>query len=794
MKVLLILCVVVIYTIRVTEGAACTGGFIGAPVRKYDFNYASDTVTGAALSGTEDIHGHEGLEVVLNHAEYTVNCDCGIITTWMFFAWRPGTVVFYVLEGTKVMGTSSFNIGDQSDQNFFEVPLSSDMWIPVKNGYKLGFYTAGNPMITYQTIGGYSGVYRKTGQTLKSVGDDVAGSGSGSPTTDRRYAVAAYIKPAHPPMFVNAPFETTVYTHATGTVIYTASVLDLDGTDTLTYSKKSDTGNFDFDDKLLTLTYASALSESTYLVELAVSDGCNGEVTGTVTINLVNEGPRFTKLPASTTVVDSETASRTLYTFTVTDPSGPSGDSLTCSLYDTNPDGGPFSISQGDPNVYVEYNIVQSASPGYTYSTKKYYDLRISCTDGVTTVYSNFQVDVVKNEAPTFTAGSSGYVPESISVDRSYTTTIYQLAYSDAESDTVSFSRNCDGNSQCPFTISGTGEITTNDVLHEEGYNLDITISDNHGNAETHSLSVVTSGRPYTFNEAPIWRNLPATKYVMEKTPAGTFLFKVIYTDENPTDTFTMAKVSHSSVDIDTHFHFDPTTGIISVKKEPDFEKPFTGGTMSISINDGALTQHETITGTITFVIVNVNEGITLNITHTALSADETNTRGTAFTPNPVISATDEDAGDNMYFTMDCGDDSKYFYLDTATNEVKFAREYDMDSGLSGTATCNVTVRDEAGMSDSGLITLTINNVNDPCSEVSTPYIRFLRIYNNAFFHGKLPDMAATDLDSDAFGSTNGVLTYSFSPASPYGRLFSGSNNDHKSEKETAVKHGHIAI
>jgi hypothetical protein len=44
---------------------------------------------------------------------------------------------------------------------------------------------------------------------------------------------------------------------------------------------------------------------------------------------------------------------------------------------------------------------------------------------------------------------------------------------------------------------------------------------------------------------------------------------------------------------------------------------------MSISINDGALDQHETVIGTITFVIVNVNEGITLSITHTALSADE---------------------------------------------------------------------------------------------------------------------------------------------------------------------------
>lgn len=47
-------------------------------------------------------------------------------------------------------------------------------------------------------------------------------------------------------MFVNAPFTTTLYTHEIGTVVYTASVLDLDGTDDLTVSKTSGDSNFDY--------------------------------------------------------------------------------------------------------------------------------------------------------------------------------------------------------------------------------------------------------------------------------------------------------------------------------------------------------------------------------------------------------------------------------------------------------------------------------------------------------------------------------------------------------------------
>lgn len=61
-----------------------------------------------------------------------------------------------------------------------------------------------------------------------------------------------------------------------------------------------------------------------------------------------------------------------------------------------------FTVSTG-------YNI-RSNSAGYNYNSAKHYDIKISCTDGETTVYSNFQVYVNKNDPPFFVEGP-GYLP-----------------------------------------------------------------------------------------------------------------------------------------------------------------------------------------------------------------------------------------------------------------------------------------------------------------------------------------------------------------------------------------------
>lgn len=54
-------------------------------------------------------------------------------------------------------------------------------------------FTVGEPSITYQATGSFSGGYYSTGQTLKSVGGNVRSSGTVGSTAGRKYAVAAYI-------------------------------------------------------------------------------------------------------------------------------------------------------------------------------------------------------------------------------------------------------------------------------------------------------------------------------------------------------------------------------------------------------------------------------------------------------------------------------------------------------------------------------------------------------------------------------------------------------------------------
>lgn len=48
------------------------------------------------------------------------------------------------------------------------------------------------------------------------------------------------------------------------------------------------------------------------------------------------------------------------------------------------------------------YNIRQTTSAAYNFGTAKFYDVKISCNDTETTVYSNFQVYVDKNDPPKF--------------------------------------------------------------------------------------------------------------------------------------------------------------------------------------------------------------------------------------------------------------------------------------------------------------------------------------------------------------------------------------------------------
>ncbi|WAR04376.1 hypothetical protein MAR_019745 [Mya arenaria] len=350
--------------------------------------------------------------------------------------------------------------------NHYELPVSSEMWIPVQQKDRLAFFTEGYPMITFQN-GTSSSQKWNTGQVFVDTGGNVAVSSEGD-KSDNRYAVAAYIEEAHEPMFVNAPFTVTIFTHdyVSSPVIFTATVLDLDGTDILD-----------------------------------------------VTMN----GTESVK-------------------FTLTD-------------------------------IYA--NSIEYDGTGLEFATKKFYDIVVNCNDGVSTVTSNFQVDVIKNEPPSYNSGA-GVLPGWTAVDRSSESekTIYTLNATDPNGDTLVFTRDsCTSlnGSSCDsyIEVSSTGNLTTKAVLDDVGYDVE---------------------DPYTFESPVTFVNLDATIHVLEGTAEGTYLYKVMYLDENPTENFTLTATANAT----TLTHFDFNTSM-------------------------------------------------------------------AF-------ANDID-GDTVYYTMDCGDDSKYFYF-----------------------------------------------------------------------------------------------------------------------------------
>lgn len=73
-------------------------------------------------------------------------------------------------------------------------------------------------------------------------------------------------------------------------------------------------------------------------------------------------------------------------------------------------------------------------------------------------------------------------------------------------------------------------------------------------------------------------------------------------------------------------------------------------------------------------------------------------------------------------------------------------------------------------------MTLTVNNINDHNPKFPKHNYVFLISTTTTFFT-ELANLAASDADSDIYGSTNGILTYSFSPASPTDLYFQVSEN-----------------
>lgn len=75
----------------------------------------------------------------------------------------------------------------------------------------------------------------------------------------------------------------------------------------------------------------------------------------------------------------------------------------------------------------------------------------------------------------------------------------------------------------------------------------------------------------------------------------------------------------------------------------------------------------------------------------------------------PNFGIMDQDSGDTAVLTNDCGSETGYFFMDSATGEVSFQSNYDLDTAsLPTTVSCTVTVTDSANLYDTATLVINI--------------------------------------------------------------------------------------
>ncbi|OWF49309.1 Protocadherin-like wing polarity protein stan [Mizuhopecten yessoensis] len=607
--------------------------------------------------------------------------------------------------------------------------------IQVQQDDYLGIYNPGNPIVSNKNEGG--GKDFKETTNVGNIG--VGGTFNwGTVTTDddRKYALNAKVNSGSAPTFTNlgGASVTVIDSAGIGHYLFTVSVNDDDG-DTLTTTMTAET-YFDFDTTSLQVTVkTNGVAPGTYTLNFQTTDPCSSTDTGVLSVTVTNSPPviSMSSLPHYVYIHEDTTTETLLRSITTSDAS-PS-DTVTCSETEAK-----FLSKLTPASVY---GIYSKTNPGLSYTTKKKYTIDVTCTDSYSATDTSFLIAyILPNTPPAFTN-----LPDSVSISTTTAsgTSVFQVATSDSEGDTITFSSTCSVVS-CPFTIHpNTGEVQTNtnlNVLTTVGYDLFISISDGQTTVGSRTLTVLITG----INTVPVIQNLPLTfsLSVMETVGLSTSVYKVTAADpDTATQSLTYSAI-FSPVEGATVFTVDSATGLLrtSSATQIDYEaltaKSFT---VSISVTDGQATD----TQSVSVAVVDINEAPAFSLTAYYVSGNE-GVSGTVL-GDPLLSTTDPDPADVITYSINCPD----FTIDPTSGVISFAIDYDLDIiSTASSVSCTLTASD-GDLEAYAFLFITVNAVNDNTPTFGSDYYTF---YTSSFASvgDVLGSVTATDGDLGIYG------------------------------------------
>ncbi|KAJ8317681.1 hypothetical protein KUTeg_005585 [Tegillarca granosa] len=347
-------------------------------------------------------------------------------------------------------------------------------------------------------------------------------------------------------------------------------------------------------------------------------------------------------------------------------------------------------------------DIYFDASVTLNYDSTPQYILTIECTDGKDPVTSTFTVSIVPNEPPTI-----NNLPAScnISEDHIIELLLFRLNVTDPTNDYITCS--VTSPASVPFfikPISGTSDTTsTSSLATGIGQHIFRVIStDNENDQLYHNMTISPNTCPFIIMASG---DILSTGNLLGTTTTTCVLTVYVY---------------------DGHTLVGPKT-------------------LTITITDG----FSFISETLNITVIDVNEPPEFHKSYYAVSIDED--LATTKVVDPNLGVTDPDNGDTQMYSMDCGSYQAYLTMDSTTGNVSFGAGYDLDTGVNpSTFSCNVNVSD-GEFTDTAVLVVTINDVNDNVPQFSRPTYFFF-ISANDGIGTSVGDITASDADAGIYG------------------------------------------
>ena len=388
----------------------------------------------------------------------------------------------------------------------------------------------------------------------------------------------------------------------------------------------------------------------------------------------------------------------------------------------------------------------------------------------------------VENDPPTFTAGAS--TTRTVAENSAAGTNIGDpVTATDANNDPVTYVLG--GTDVGSFSIdAGTGQLQTSAALDFEvksSYTVTVTANDGQGGTASITVTIsvtdvsVTEGDPVPTNTAPAFASATATRSVAENTAAGGNIgAAVAATDSDAGDvlTYTLGGTDMAS------FNINGATGQLMTQAMLDHETK-ASYTVMVTVTDRAgLTDSITVTITVT----DENEA--------PMFADETATRmvdeNTAadMTIGDAFMATDPDDGDEVMYSLG-GDDMGSFAIDAATGQLMTMAMLDHETKDSYMVM--VTATDEAGLTGSIMVTISVTDVNDAPMFASATAERMVEENTAAGMMIGDPVTAMDDDGDDVTYSLGGDDMGSFAIDDATGQLMTMAELDHETKASHTV-------